>query len=76
MDYELPILSYTVCPKCQSEMRWSQHFGVLKNEKSPLFGGIMLDRAKICLKCGYIEFYLDSENVKKLQKIEFNSDEV
>jgi hypothetical protein len=55
-------------------MKWSHHFGVLKSEKSPLFGEIMLDRAKICLKCGYIEFYLDSENVKKLQEGELKSD--
>ena len=67
-------MSYTACPKCQSEMKWSHHFGVLKSEKSPLFGGIMLDHAKICLKCGYIEFYLDSENVKKLQESESKSD--
>ena len=65
-------MSYTVCPKCQSEMKWSHHFGALKSEKSGLFGGLIFDRTKICLKCGYIEFYLDSLNLKKLQD-EFRS---
>ena len=49
-------------------MKWSHHFGVLKSEKSGLFGGLMLDRAKICSKCGYIELYLDSDSLTKLQE--------
>ena len=61
------VLSYSVCPKCQSEMRWSHHFGVLKDAKSGFFGGLMFDQAKICSKCGYVEFYLDSNSLKKLR---------
>lgn len=70
---ELFVLSYSVCPKCQSEMKWSHHFGVLKSEKAGLFGGLMLDRAKICSRCGYIEFYLDSKSLQKLQEDELKS---
>lgn len=73
-DSELIKLSYSVCPKCQSEMKWSHHFGVLKSEQAGLFGGLMLDRAKICSKCGYIEFYLDAESLKKLKQSEIRSE--
>ena len=54
-------------------MKWSRHFGALKSEKAGFFGGIMFDRAKICSKCGYIEFYLDAESLKKIQEEESKS---
>lgn len=63
-------MSYKVCPKCQSEMKWSHHYGILRSEKPSLFGGQLFDLAMICSKCGFIEFYLDSKNLKKLQKLE------
>jgi hypothetical protein len=55
-------------------MKWSHHFGVLKSEKAGFFGGLMLDRAKICSRCGYIEFYLDSKSLQKLQEDQLKSD--
>ena len=66
--YKVLELSYKVCPKCQSEMQWSRHYGILKSEKVSLFGGQLFDLAMICSKCGFIEFYLDSDSLKKLQK--------
>ena len=55
-------------------MRWSHHYGVLRSERPSLFGGQLFELAMICSKCGFIEFYLDSESLKKLQKEESKSD--
>jgi hypothetical protein len=49
-------------------MKLSHHYGILKSEKPSLFGGELFDLAMICSKCGFIEFYLDSDSLKKLQK--------
>ena len=49
-------------------MKWSRHYGILKSEKASIFGGQLVDLAMICSKCGFVEFYLDSDSLKKLQK--------
>ena len=62
-------MSYKVCPKCQSEMAWSRHYGRISSEKPSLFGSNeLLDLAMICINCGFVEFYLDQETLKKLKK--------
>ena len=63
-------MSYTACSKCQSEMKWSHHYGILKSERPSLFSNHIFDLAMICPKCGFIEFYLDQDSLKKLQKEE------
>ncbi len=64
-------MSYTICSKCQSEMKWSHHYGTLKSGNPSLFSHEIFELAMICSKCGFIEFYLDPDSLKKLQKEEF-----
>ena len=50
-------------------MTWSRHYGKIFSEKPSLFGdNALVDLAMICINCGFIEFYLDQETLKKLKK--------